>query len=769
MACAFSVLLLLAAMDSPHWALPLLGFWLLGVLNLKRFPRRACLLFGIITVTLGWFRSTPPLCEPPPLPSQGFAQIEEVRPRTEGVTVVASTPWGNVQWVYKGEEHCAPGDQIEWQARWYPATPPTVPGAFDGPAWQRSRQLVATGSLENLRIQKRTFSMQRVFFRFRQLIKKRLDRAFDAGESGLLMGLLIGERSGVDRALQDNFQKTGLVHVLAISGYHVVLLAGMLSLFLRSLRLPHTWTRALAMILLSLYVPATGGSAAVSRAVLMFLVVESSWLLQRKSDPLNALGLAMLILMFWNPQQWTHVGFQLSTAATGGILIGQKLPWRPRSKRRSGWRAWWHGYVVEPSWVTGCASCATLPLLIYHFQSFAPIAWLGNLVVVPLVGLGMQAGVLSLLFPDFAPWLYQPFADAATLLFRLGAYATAFLAQCPGAAVILGPWSLPVVVALIVLLCVTPSLSAPNPWGRRLACMALALCATIYAGSGLYARFYPSWTLTALDVGQGDCLHLESPGGRHYLIDTGPPQRQRSLVQDKIQPYLRQQGISTLEALIITHPDADHYGNAAELLRTLQVQEIWTTSCALQVPKKDWQHFLSVAKHLGIPVRPIFRGLRHTESPRWAPQQQWSLTIVHPDTLQCPSDVNSHSIVIQVQGLGASALLTGDLTQEGERELARLQLKSDLLKVGHHGSKGSSSPSFLKQVRASYAWISVGLKNRFHHPHPDVLQRLQKQKTPWISTAKEGSLRARFQKGCYTIWKFIGEWQLVKQEFSGAP
>jgi len=766
LAACLSLLAVLGCASDPMPFALIIPIWIILLHNLTPFARRATL-FICVAGLLSWkLQSNAPLPVPTQPPSEGKAWIIDVQPRAEGSALIASTAIGKVRWSWKGSPQPLPGDSVYWQSRWYPTQAPTVPGSFDAQEWQRSLQLVATGTLQSLKITGKRFHWQRLCAQIRAGLRHRLERAFAEPECALLMGLLAGDRSGISETLQSDFQRTGLVHVLAISGFHVVMLAGMLTLLLRSLRLPHHAVRIAAMTLLCLYAPITGGSAAVWRAVFMFLVIESGPLCERKADTFNSLGVAVIALLLKDPSQLTQAGFQLSVAATAGILLGQHLPWKPASKRRKGWKAWIHQLLVEPSWVTLCATLATLPLLVHHFQSFSPIAWLGNLVVVPLVGFGMEAGVLSLLMPDVA-WLFQPFGDSATLLLRLGGAATSALASSPGASATLGPWTLPCLIACAFLIASLPALHSDNPWGRRIALSALLVCAGTYLESGLRPWITPSWSATLLDVGQGDCILLQSPAGRHYLVDTGPPQKKRGIAQDRIIPLLRSRGISRLDALIITHPDADHYGGAFDLLRLFPVRELWTTPCARLEQKPEWEKVLGKASQAGIVIRDLHRGLQASERRRGPFPVEWKLSILHPDTLACAPDVNTGSIVMRAEGLGGSLLLTGDLTREGEDGLRGLDLRGQVLKLGHHGSKTSSSLEFLRKVQPRLAWISAGKGNRYRHPHPSILRRLDSLHIPYASTLSQGSLEMRFTGDETAFWSYPGSWTEIARWKTG--
>jgi competence protein ComEC len=230
------------------------------------------------------------------------------------------------------------------------------------------------------------------------------------------------------------------------------------------------------------------------------------------------------------------------------------------------------------------------------------------------------------------------------------------------------------------------------------------------------------------------------------------------MTRDRLLPLLRTQGVQRLEALIITHPDADHFGNAAELLRLFPVRELWTTSCAQSEEKSGWQEALAEASRQNVAVRNVHRGLGLSES-RLAQEKDWRLEILHPGTNGCAPDANTGSIVIRLVGPGGSMLLTGDLTESGEKELTHLELSSNHLKLGHHGSRSSSSLPFLKQVQPGNAWVSVGKNNRYRHPSPVVLQRLDGLKIPVMGTHEKGTLQIRFDRNGSKAMHYQGEWE----------
>ncbi len=631
-----------------------------------------------------------------------------------------------------------PGDSLCYEASFYPVTPPTVPGAFDTQGWLKSQGLVAYGKFVHWTVHGETWVPERSFYQFRKWIGSRFSEYLDPSETGLLLGLLAGDRSGIPDALRSDFQRSGLVHVLAISGFHVVLLAGMLMIFLKATGLPHRVVRMVAIALLFLYIPVTGGSPAVRRAVLMFAVPQVGALFQRPANTLNSLGVALLFIMIPEPSVIWNPGFQLSVAATMGILMGgfwNPLKNLPEELQKNKWWTRLQSLVVEPTYVTLCATLSTSPFLIHHFKTLSPFAWLGNIVVVPAISMGMQAGLFALLSPvDF---LREYFCYAARFFLRLASLLTRLLSDSSQASVTVGPFE-PWVLLLCGFLIVVVPFFAKNRIARRFSLCSMLLFAAIFAYKGYGAVITPTWKLTTLDVGQGDSHLLTTPSGMHILVDAGDTKRQDS-GKDIVVPYLHHIGVSSLDALIVTHADQDHFGGAYSIIKTFPVKELWISECARIDDKENWQQVITEAYRRGILIRDISRGILYKE-------RFFEIKVVHPETDRC-IDANTQSITFRAKGLGHSALLTGDLTVQGEKEIMKTDayLKSDVLKLGHHGSKTSSGRKFLKQVDPKLAIVSSGRKNRFRHPSKQVIQRLDSLGIPYLNTAEKGTIDIIFR------------------------
>ncbi len=754
--CAFGCAAALFIMAKfPIYALAIMPLALFVFLHISRFLLKICLMafvaaaFALLLNNRAAATYSLQTAESPP--QAGFGVVETLLPRKNGIAVLLKTDYGTLRLTHKeNSPPPLPGDSIQFKASYYEAKAATVPGAFDSKKWLTSQKLTAYGKLESFQILQSKNVPEQFFYKFRSFLKKRLSAVCGAPETGLLVGLLAGDKSGIPDALQNDFRRTGLVHVLAISGFHVVLLSGLLLLFLKALHLPHRIAKIIAVILLLIYIPITGGSAAVTRAVIMFSVVEIGSVLERKADSLNSLGVALLFIILHNPNELWNPGFQLSAAATAGIIIGQKTnPLKMLSKKfsKNKLAEFFDKNILQTTYVTTCATIATAPFLTYHFQTISPVAWFGNIIVVPLVSLSMYAGVFTLLSPIFI--LQQNFGAAAELFLRLAAWITKELSESPSAQLTIGPFPVPV-LCLATLLSLTFPLSFKKPFYKKISIFLLSLlCCYLYIQIILFFVF-PKLKITILDVEQADSILVETPQNT-FLFDVGNGGN-RDDASNKIIPYLRYRGIQELRAVVITHADADHYGGAASLIQNFPVREIWISECARIEPKEEWQTIIETFYAQKIPIRDISSGFYYRE-------KYVNMQALHPqaNATSC-RNTNTESITFKITAFNKSILLTGDLTKEGEADILKtsFDLKSDILKLGHHGSKTSSSVPFLKAVQPLYAIASAGKKNRYRHPSQEILTRLDSMQIPVLNTAKDGSLFITIDKKGLTLESING-------------
>lgn len=519
-----------------------------------------------------------------------------------------------------------------------------------------------------------------------------------ARHEGLLLALATGRKDLLPDEERALLRRTGTTHLLAVSGLHIALIASLARALLGVLLAPLAFSRhprvLRALIGLGTLTAAVGYASFVGwpisavRAVWMVSAAVAASSLGRSTHAWSALGLAGCATVLMDPTQIYEAAALLSFGAVAGILwVGPRITrWLPPD---APWLARW---VVGALATTIGATAGTLPVTAWIFQELPPLSPLSNLVAVPLIGgVATPAALIALAVPGPVGALALRVGDGAI---HLGLWAIAPLAGEPLHPA-LGPAS---ALALALAL----------PLRRHTgACLGLLLL-----GLGLRELPRGGLTIDFLSVGQGDAALLRWPDGRAWLIDGGPP-------SDAVLAWLRREGVSRLDAALLSHPDADHLGGMIPALDGLEVGGLWVPREARE-DEATYAEILSRLRARGVPIH----GPEDPLPGAWlfAPPGE--------------SD-NDQGLVALVHYQGFTALFTGDIEADAERWLAPRTGPVDLVKVPHHGSRSSSTPALVAATRPALALISVGAGNPFGHPAPEVLARWPRT----LRTDQDGTVR----------------------------
>ena len=553
-------------------------------------------------------------------------------------------------------------------------------------------------------------------YRIRDRVARRIDALYGQ-RSGLVAALVLGRRGDISPALRARFVESGLAHLLAISGLHVGILSLWLGFVARLVGAGrHTWAYAAAGVWI--YVAMLGFPAPAFRAAWFITLYGTARIRQRHPSPTTILAVAAFAIVAVTPGAITSVGAWLSFGALWGTASALRAAPRARGVAR---------LVV----VSIGATLATAPITALTFGSVAPVGVVANLVAIPLAGVAVPAVFGSLVAGGV---LAGAAGVALTGIERVAALGAAIpgghLNGDPGVGFAL-PWVLLVSVATWIVYR-RPAWTLVR-W--RLLAGAAVLSWAFVALDHLPIGSTTGLTLYVLDVGQGDAIVLRTPHGRWVLVDAGPRTLSGDAGRRVVVPFLRRHGVRALDLVILSHGDADHLGGIPAVLGAVPVGRV-----------------MEPGQPLGTELYLEHLGAVAEAGAQWSAARAGdtlivdgvTLVVLHPDASWLARELrpNENSVVVRVTFGRFDALLSGDIGWPAESLLIDDVQRVELLKVGHHGSAGSSYDAWLDAVRPKVAVISVG-RNGYGHPAGAVLQRLRARGVTVYRTDRGGTVTIR--------------------------
>ena len=571
--------------------------------------------------------------------------------------------------------------------------------------------------------------------RAREAIVRESERAIPGVRGELLADLLIGERSGIPRAIRREMIDAGVAHILAVSGYRVFVLRAMILFFLSLTGMGRRGQCLLGGPLLLFYTLIAGGGASVVRATVMALAFQIGPLTGRKIGKGNALGLAALLLLVADPRELFDAGFQLSFAA---VLTVQRYAGVMSAclahVRAGGMPGTLLRGAARGALISAAATLGTLPPAAAAFGRVSVVGVFANIVIVPATGLGMVLGAAALVAGGSHTVPGAAYAAADGLLLDGILRCSRLAASFPCASVETPAFSPAWTIAWYALIALPPS-------GRRVRRLWLALLLAALNVSVWFppvhgaARSAGALRVTMIDVGQGDAFLIEFPGPWRLLVDAGGRSPSFDAGEERVLPLLRRNNIRTLDALLVTHADIDHAGGAGAVLRGLHVRALLCTDGEEDAPAA--RAYRAAAESSLTRICTVRDGMVAGEG---CPGRIYVLS-PRPGAAG-GGGRNDRSIVMLIAYRGVALLFTGDATERVERALVARYgafLRSAVLKVAHHGSREGTSDGFLGCVEPRVALLSVGRDNRYGHPARDVLARLAARGTRVLRTDCDGA------------------------------
>lgn len=558
-----------------------------------------------------------------------------------------------------------------------------------------------------------------LLWRCRCFFRSLLQRAFDERTASFLQAMLLGEKWGLETTQTELYRNAGILHIISISGTHVSLIGLSLYKLLRKAGVPVLPASVCCGICIILYGEMIGMPVSAVRAIFMFLLRLLAQCSGRTYDMQTALLVCGTGMLLENPLYLYHAGFLLSFSAVLGVCVLKPALTQDKN-------------IVMDSLLTSVAvAVVTLPIQLNFYYEVSVYAVLWNLLVLPLAGICMGTGILAACIAPFVTSsLNLPGLCASAIIrfYETGSSVIEKLPEnlwCPGK-----PKMFQIVLFLLLITPVLTLKKLKLRYRMGFLCGAV-LVFGIQVQSGLEVTF--------LDVGQGDCICMQLPDGMVWLCDGGSSDLSH-VGQYRIEPFLKEEGITEIDAVFLSHGDSDHINGIEELLERGNIKcNLLVLPCTeKEEGESRFTSVLSMAKTKEIPVLWLEAGMEWTSGAVTA-------RCLHPADGFEAANENAGSEVLYISYANFSMLLAGDVEGEGEeallQELYRQNIKNiTVFKVSHHGSRYSNGEKLIEQIRPRISLISCSADNRYGHPHQEVLDRLTDKGSYVFSTAWQGAV-----------------------------
>lgn len=674
----------------------------------------------------------------------------------------------------------------------------TNPGEFDAAAYYRRKDCLF--ALRKTKITAQTKNYGRLE-EFLSQLRYESDALFwkllGEKNGATASAMVLGQKKGMDSEVKALYQGAGISHLLAISGLHLSLIGAGLFGLLKKVRLPVTLSAGISTWILIVYAQLTGMGISTRRALVMFLLFLAAGLLKRTPDLPTSLAVAALLLLVPKPQRILDAGFQLSFSAVLGIawmipVLQDGWEDAAPSLRVTDGVAGWN--IARAAIVRACRflcknilaglgiTMTMLPFLLIHFYEWSPWSVLLNLAVIPLMGIllpcliGLQ---LVARLTALAHCLELPqhlLCAAIEAIFSCYEQLCRFTTALPGSILHTGypTWQ--------ALAAYTIGLIALAVSGKKLR-PHLRLAAAVCLMGIFLIRLPGELNVTMLDVGQGECVGIETREHHVYLVDAGSTSKKKT-GQYQIIPWLKYIGARSVEGIFITHWDEDHISALGELLEwskssRVKIRRIFLPDVALK--DEVLETLLQQIEEANVSVEYLSAGEHMTDG-------ALQISCLHPYAKKVPEDRNDASLVLRLSQGDFQMLLTGDLEKSGEDWLveqarqgaeqptaqgqtlpctpstqptaqeqalpcapstqlaAQNPLRCTILDAGHHGASNATGEALLDLAQPELVLISCGKNNRYGHPAPETLKRLEERGIRWYSTAEVGAIQVHVGK-----------------------
>lgn len=574
-------------------------------------------------------------------------------------------------------------------------------------------------------------------------IKQNMDKILLKDTKDLAVGILLGVSSDIDSEVKQNFRDCNLSHMLAISGSHLTYLILGLNLLLNKKILGIRKCKVITIIIIIIFMLIVNMSSSIVRAGICTIISILGTLIYRKSDSYTAIAISLLFSLIKNPFSLFNIGLQLSYLATLGIIIFYTMLSKIKISEGK-----LKKYIIENIISTLSANILILPITTYYFNTIPTNFLLSNLVAGPVLGISLIFELITVFISFISIKLAQIPGAVVNVCLILLTKITKIISKIPNITVVT-PKIASVILIYIIILNVWLYTNKKNIYKNlkisRLLCILIIIILIIN-----FLNIERTMRIYFIDVGQGDSSLICTPTGKNILIDGGGSRTPEKYdVGEKVLlPYLLDRRIKKLDYIIVSHFDADHAQGIETVIDKIKVKNIVVSRQASQ--SVEYDKIIKMCKEKKIKIIDAKRGEKIVID-KYA-----YFDILHPGDILLDDGkggLNANAIVAKLNykmdNKLFTVLFTGDIEYDAEQELVKEygnKLKSDILKVAHHGSKTSSSQEFINLVKPEIALIGVGKDNTFGHPNESVLERLRDLKCKIYRTDENGEISIKVKR-----------------------
>lgn len=616
-------------------------------------------------------------------------------------------------------------DFLYLRGRCLPIQPQMNPSDFNNALYLKSQGII--GLFKSQKIIK-VVSHDSYREKIKKVCQERIDRLYGIQQNGILSACLIGEKKAISDTTKALYNKAGIGHVLAISGFHIGIIIGLLIYILGKVGMPYIVRQLSIIIGVWCYTLFTGSSISTLRGAIMVTFLLMGRCLWQEEDEITNLALAAGIILCNNPYQLFQVGFQLSFIAVLSIIVCLK---QIESKELFG--DWEYPKWQKALMIWGSIQIGTWPILAYHFFEVPFLISILNLIIIPLFSLVIVGGWLSVVIYPCFPIAYIIAVSIEKLLSFLEQIVEKLL-SFPLATLCIGrPTAIMYFLYTSVVVLLFLHFIKKKAYKNLEFLMLISI--GIYLGIRLFLP--QELKITALYVGQGDSIVIELPNHQVFLIDGG------NIGQGKvIRQYLLYRGKKKIDAAFLSHSDADHINGLIELVENKI--PIGCIFISVIDNSENLRRLMKVCNQREVAIVSIMAGDKIKVG-------SVSLEILAPQHGQAIESLNDCSMVQVLKYKDFKAVFTGDRGRDLDTSIYDTIGKVTLLKVSHHGSRTGTDNALLLKLRPSYAMISCGINNRYNHPHQQVLTVFKEEGIPVVRTDQRGMI-------CYkTNGKYLTE------------